>query len=107
MGDERLSVTVLVWTREGPACAYGVVETLTTTDTLMALSEPLRPGDLFQFLLIDRTHRTSSRRFGRVTSTRHAINPDEELTAECQVQWVAAGVADEPPAAEAGKEGAA
>ena len=106
MGDERPSITVLVWTCEGTACAYGFVEALTPTEALMALSEPLRPGDLFRFLVINRASRSSSTRFGRVTSTRHAFNPVEELAAECQIQW-AGGSVGEASAGATLEEGAA
>ena len=91
--DEQSSISVFVWTCDGAARAYGVVETVTSREALMVLSEALKTGDVFQFLVLNHTDRTALERFGMITSTRHALNPDEALRAECKVKWVSASEA--------------
>lgn len=80
---------------------YGVLEALTHDDALMVVSVPLKVGDTYRYLLIDHTNGMVAQRFGKVLSTRHAFNEDEELPAECRVQWLSPAEVEELSQAEA------
>jgi hypothetical protein len=88
MRNARLCTTVSVFTRSGAAKGYGALESLTQDDALMVVSAPLKVGDTYRYLLIDHTSGMVTHRFGKVLSTRYAFNDDEELPAECRVQWL-------------------
>jgi len=84
-----IRTSVFIKTLEGTPVASGVLEGLTVEDALMALTAPLPAGETFRVLLTCHGHASNQvERFGEVVWTRHALNSDEELKAECRVRWV-------------------